>query len=93
MDRAARQGEAIVSVRVIASLVEEQRKVAAEIGCAFFDTYAAMGGKGSMPIWVKRGLGQADLTHPTGAGAERISDWVFDALMKAYAAHRARPSP
>jgi len=93
MDRAARQGEAIVSVRVIPSLVEEQRKVAAEIGCAFFDTYAAMGGKGSMPIWVKRGLGQADLTHPTGAGAERISDWVFDAMMKGYAAHRAGPSP
>ena len=47
----------------------------------------------SMPIWVKRGLGQADLTHPTGAGAERISDWVFDAMMKGYAAHRAGPSP
>jgi lysophospholipase L1-like esterase len=91
MDRAARQGDAVVSVRVIPSLVEEQRKVAAEIGCAFYDTYAAMGGRGSMPTWVKRGLGQADLTHPTGAGAERISDWVFDALMKSYEAFRARP--
>jgi lysophospholipase L1-like esterase len=50
MDRAARQGESIVSVRVIPSLVEEQRKVAAELGCGFFDTYVAMGGKGSMPI-------------------------------------------
>ena len=91
MDRAARQGDAIVSVRVIPSLVEEQRKVAAEIGCAFYDTYAAMGGRGSMPTWVKRGLGQADLTHPTGAGAERISDWVFDTLMRGYEAFRARP--
>jgi hypothetical protein len=90
MDRAARQGDSIVSVRVIPSLVEEQRKVARSVGCAFFDTYAAMGGKGSMPIWVRRGLGQADLTHPTGAGAERISDWVFDALMRGYAAFRVR---
>lgn len=89
MDRAARQGESIVSVRVIPSLVEEQRKVAAELGCGFFDTYVAMGGKGSMPIWVRRGLGQADLTHPTGAGAERISDWIFDAMMRLYG---ARPS-
>ena len=71
-------------MRVIPSLVEEQRKVAAEIGCGFFDTYAAMGGKGSMLVWVRRGLGQADLTHPTGAGAERISDWIFDALMRRY---------
>jgi lysophospholipase L1-like esterase len=91
MDRAARQGDSIVSVRVIPSLVEEQKKVARTVGCAFFDTYAAMGGKGSMPIWVKRGLGQADLTHPTGAGAVRISDWVFEAMMRRYAAFRARP--
>jgi lysophospholipase L1-like esterase len=90
MDRAARQGDAITSVRVIPSLVEEQRKVAAEIGCAFYDTYGAMGGKGSMPIWVKRGLGQTDLTHPTGAGAERIGEWVFDALMRGYEAFRSK---
>ncbi len=89
MDRAVRQGDALQSVRVIPALVEEQRKVAAAIGCAFFDTYGAMGGRGSMPVWVKRGLGQADLMHPTGAGAERISDWVFDAMMRGYAAYRA----
>jgi lysophospholipase L1-like esterase len=89
MDRAVRQGDALVSVRVIPSLVEEQRKVAAAVGCAFFDTYAAMGGRGSMPLWVRRGLGQADLMHPTGAGAERISDWVFDVVMRGYASHRA----
>ena len=64
MDRAQRQGDALVSVRVIPSLVEEQRKVAAEIGCAFFDTYAAMGGNGSMPVWVRRGLGQAESHAP-----------------------------
>ncbi|HVR18482.1 MAG TPA: GDSL-type esterase/lipase family protein, partial [Polyangiaceae bacterium] len=93
MDRAVRQADELVSVRVIPSLVEEQRKVAAEIGCAFFDTYAAMGGRGSMPVWVRRGLGQADLMHPTGAGAERISDWVFDATMRGYSAFRARAVP
>jgi lysophospholipase L1-like esterase len=90
MDRAVRQGQELVSVRVIPSIVDEQRKVAAEVGCAFFDTYAAMGGRGSMPIWVRRGLGQADLMHPTGAGAERISDWVFDVVLRGYAAYRAR---
>jgi lysophospholipase L1-like esterase len=86
MDRAAKQGDEIVSVRVIPSLVEEQRRVALELGCAYFDTYRAMGGKGSMPLWVKRGLAQADLTHPSGAGAERLANWIYGALMRGYAA-------
>jgi lysophospholipase L1-like esterase len=86
MDRAAKQGDKIVSVRVIPALVEEQRKVALESGCAYYDTYRAMGGKGSMPIWVKRGLGQADLTHPSGAGAERLANWIYGALLRGYAA-------
>jgi hypothetical protein len=92
MDRAAKQGDEIVSVRVIPALVEEQRKVALELGCAFFDTYHAMGGKGSMPIWVRRGLGQADLTHPTGAGAERVGNWIYGAMLRGYTAFRAHPA-
>jgi lysophospholipase L1-like esterase len=90
MDRAAKQGEEIVSVRVIPSLVEEQRRAALEVGCAYFDTYRAMGGKGSMPIWVKRGLAQADLTHPSGAGAERLANWLYGALMHGYSSFRER---
>jgi lysophospholipase L1-like esterase len=86
MDRAAKQGDEIVSVRVIPALVAEQQKVALELGCAYYDTYRAMGGKGSMPIWVKRGLGQADLTHPSGAGAERLANWIHGALLRGYAA-------
>ena len=91
MDRAAKQGDEIVSVRVIPALVAEQRKAALETGCAYFDTYRAMGGKGSMPQWVKRGLGQADLTHPSGAGAERLANWIYGALMHGYGAWRQRP--
>ncbi|HEY3497041.1 MAG TPA: GDSL-type esterase/lipase family protein, partial [Polyangiaceae bacterium] len=90
MDRAAKQGEEIVSVRVIPSLVEEQRLVSEEVGCAFFDTYRAMGGRGSMPIWVRRGLAQADLTHPSGVGAERIGHWVFGAVMRGFSAWQKR---
>lgn len=94
MDRAAKQGDKVVSVRVIPSLVAEQKRVAAEVGCAFFDTYTAMGGKGSMPIWVRRGLAQADLTHPSGAGAERIGNWIYGAMMRAYASYqRAKAAP
>jgi len=92
MDRAAKVGDEIVSMRVIPSIVAEQRSAAAELGCAFFDTYTAMGGAHSMPTWVRRGLGQADLTHPTAIGSEVIGNWVFRALMKSYNAQLA-PSP
>ncbi len=42
------------------------------------------GRPGSMAIWVRRQLGQADLTHPTAVGADVIGTWVFRALMKRY---------
>ena len=46
-----------------------------------------------MPTWVRRGLGQADLTHPTAIGAEVIGNWVFRALMKAYNASIKTAAP
>ncbi|HEY8944265.1 MAG TPA: GDSL-type esterase/lipase family protein [Polyangiaceae bacterium] len=98
MDRAAKRGDELISIRVLPHLIAQQKRVATEVGCAFFDTFEAMGGTGSMPNWVKRGLGQADLTHPTGVGAELIGTWIFRALMQRYgeyvrAAAPAAPSP
>ncbi len=91
MDRAAKVGDEIVSLRVMPALVAEQRSTAAEVGCAFFDTYTAMGGAHSMPTWVRRGLGQADMTHPTGVGSEVIGNWVYRGLMQAYNASLKSP--
>ena len=68
-----------------------QRKVAAEVGCAYWDTWSAMGGLGSMGVWVQRGLGAADLAHPSSAGAEVLGNWIYLALMEGYEAYRARP--
>lgn len=83
MDRAARKGEDIRSLSIIPLLVEQQRKVALDLGCAFFDLYRAMGGEGSMPRWFRRDLGQSDLTHPTAVGAELLGNWIYRALMQA----------
>jgi lysophospholipase L1-like esterase len=83
MDRANRKGDEIRSLSIIPLIVEEQRKVALELGCAFFDTFRAMGGAGSMPRWYRRDLGQSDLTHPTAVGAEVIGNWIFRALIQA----------
>jgi hypothetical protein len=90
MDRARKEGKRLVTVPVIPLIVEEQRKVAAEVGCAFFDTFAAMGGKGSMAKWVRQGYGAGDFTHPTSWGAEVLGNWLFRALMHRYAEYRER---
>ena len=57
---------------------------------AFFDVYTAMGGARSMPTWVRRGLGNADLTHPTAVGSEVIGNWIYRALMQSYDAYLRR---
>jgi hypothetical protein len=84
MDRAAKVGDEIVSLRVMPELLANQKRAALEAGCAFFDTWTAMGGARSMPRWVKKGLGQADLTHPTAVGAEIIGTWLYRALLAGY---------
>jgi hypothetical protein len=87
MDRAEKRGDDLVTLPVIPVLVKMQHEAADDVGCAFFNTYEAMGGRGSMAAWVRRGLGQADLTHPTGVGSEVLGTWVYRALMQGYGAY------
>lgn len=90
MDRADKRGDGYRSRPVIPKLAAIQREVAAEVGCGYWDTLGAMGGFGAMATWAKRGLGGADLTHPSSAGAEVLGNWVYLALMDGYQAFRAR---
>lgn len=98
-DHARKVEDEIVSRPGVARLVEAQRKVALAEGCAFFDTYMAMGGPGA----VERGrknkppLASPDLRHPTVAGQRRIATLFYAALMHGYArfrrAHAGQPLP
>ncbi len=90
MDRAEKKGAALVTMHVIPAIVAEQKKASAKVGCAFWNTYEAMGGGGSMATWVERGLGQADLTHPTGSGSEVLARWVFQALVSGFNDYQKR---
>lgn len=98
MDRAERTEEGFVSMPVIERITRAQRQVAYTQGCAFWNTYAAMGGSGSMATWYKNNLAQSDLTHPSRKGADRIGAMLFAALMHGYEQHQrgldqaARPS-
>ncbi len=84
MDQGKKEGNAVVTRPIIPHIVREQEAVAKEVGCAFWNTYEAMGGYGSMATWSKRGLGQADMAHPSGWGAQVIGNWLFAALMHGY---------
>ena len=71
-------------------LVAAQRNVAKETGVAFFNTFEAMGGEGSMAKWMRTGLGGGDLTHPTPQGAETIGSLFYDSLTTGFEAWLSR---
>ncbi len=75
MDRGHREGDGIVTMPTIPHLAEIQRRVAHDTGCAFFDTFHAMGGEGTMARWYEGQprLVSADLIHPTPQGAKMIA--------------------
>jgi len=83
-------GDGYVSKAVIPVLVEAQRKAAHAAGCAFYSTYDWMGGKGSAAKWFAKKLVSSDFVHPSQAGANKIADALFDALMTG-AKHYAAP--
>ncbi len=67
-------------------VVEIQRRTAAELGCAFFNTFQAIGGQGTMARWYEERprLAAADYMHLLPAGAKRTGTLVADALYQGY---------
>ncbi|HGG56772.1 MAG TPA: hypothetical protein ENK31_03125, partial [Nannocystis exedens] len=92
LDHGERRGRQIVTRAIVPKLVEAQRQVAEEHGCAFFDTYAAMGGEGSMGRWARSEprLGSGDLSHLSYHGHRVIGAMLFQALLDGYADFRQR---
>ncbi len=68
-------------------MVAIQEEVALEEGCAFWNTWAAMGGEGAMRRWQKTGLGGSDFRHATPRGYEAIGNMFYKALLKAFDSH------
>ena len=77
----------VVTVDVLPKIVEAQRQVAKQQGCAFFDAFTAMGGEGAMGKWIKSRpkLATSDLRHATPAGYEVIGNLYYKALLEAFA--------
>ncbi|PRQ04224.1 hypothetical protein ENSA5_09680 [Enhygromyxa salina] len=92
LDHGERKGVRIVSKPIVPMLVEAQRSAAEAEGCAFFNTYAAMGGEGSAGRWYKQDprLIGGDLGHATMKGHVVIGEMFYRALLHAYVAYRER---
>ena len=75
-------------------IIREQRRLAPQFGCGFWDAYAFMGGEGSMAEWVRANprLGAPDHIHLSQRGYVRMGLVIGDALLRAYDAQRLPPS-
>lgn len=71
-----------------------QRKVAEQTGCAFFDSFTAMGGAGSLVEWRDKSppLASGDLKHLNHRGRVVLGGWMYDAIIAAYVEHRKTKS-
>jgi lysophospholipase L1-like esterase len=87
MDRGQRSGlDEIVTMPTIPRIVAIQKRVAADMGCAFFNTFEAMGGAGTMARWYQgeRRMVSADLIHPMPAGGRIVANAFVKELMLGY---------
>jgi lysophospholipase L1-like esterase len=86
-DRAVRGAGGWQSAAKMTALLEAQRRAAIEMGAAFWSSYAAMGGAGSMNAWVAKGMGQPDHVHLTARGYIKMGGMFYDDLIYASEAY------
>jgi len=67
-------------------IVEAQRSICAELGCAYWDLRSRMGGFGSMREWVSVDWAQADHTHFTEEGYTELAGALFLDIVHQYEA-------
>lgn len=87
MDRGAREAAGqIGTIASLPKLVALQSKVAADTGVAFFNTFEAMGGPGTMGRWYtsEPRLVSADFIHPMPAGARIVGTLFYQALLDGF---------
>jgi len=93
MDRGERKKDGeIGTVEAMPRLVDIESKVAAETGVAFFNTFQAMGGEGTMGKWYngEPRLVGADFIHPMPLGAKIVGELLYNALQEGYNGYKLR---
>ncbi len=65
---------------MLPDVVEALKAMANEAGIAYWDLYAAMGGRGSMGKWVNDNLAGSDYIHFTPKGARHVGQILYETL-------------
>jgi len=93
MDRGERneRGE-IETIAAMPRLVKIEARVAEETGVAFFNTFQAMGGDGTMARWyaAEPRLVGSDYIHPMPAGAKIVGELLYGSLRDGYNEYKLR---
>jgi lysophospholipase L1-like esterase len=92
MDRGRWASDRIETMPTIPRIIDIQRRIANQSYCAFFNTFAAMGGPGAVARWRQSDppLIAADLIHPHSAGARAIASALVNELMNGFARFKSR---
>ncbi len=94
LDQAERTRGRIRSLDSIPRIVAAQRRAAFDAGCAFYDTWEAMGGRDAMRRWyeARPRLAMGDFRHATPAGYEIIGTMFYKALLAGFAGYLSEES-
>jgi lysophospholipase L1-like esterase len=68
----------------LTALVNAERRAALGNNVAFWSSFNAMGGVGSMNDWISKGWAQPDRVHLTGMGYARMAEMFYGDLMRAW---------
>jgi lysophospholipase L1-like esterase len=93
MDRGERNASGDVeTIPVLPRLVQIEARVANETGAAFFNTFQAMGGQGTMGRWyaAEPRLVGSDFIHPMPGGAKIVGELLYNALRDGYNQYKLR---
>ncbi len=92
-DHADHISPGVVKTRsVVPRMVEVQREVAKEQGCAFFNTFQSMGGEGSIYRWSRKkpAWANGDYAHLVTLGQEAVAQYLVNAILHGYVSYRQR---
>ena len=84
------RGDVALAGSKMPAMIEAQRRAAFQVGAAFWSSYGAMGGAGSMDVWVSQGLGQGDHVHLTKEGYVRMGSMFYEDITDAYKKYLTR---
>jgi len=82
-DMARKEENQVVSYPNLEKIRDAQKNATFKAGCAFWDSYEAMGGEGSMTDWANGDppLARKDFIHLTYTGSNKLAEMFLKSLM------------